>query len=63
MKEEIPAISFLSAGKRFEQNNTSFDVLSRVTGHIQKRFYHGVDRPFRRGKKHIAVTVQSDEYT
>ncbi|WP_441394640.1 phosphate ABC transporter ATP-binding protein [Bacillus velezensis] len=36
MKEEIPAISFLSAGKRFEQNNTSFDVLSRVTGHIQK---------------------------
>ncbi len=36
MKEEIPAISFLSAGKRYKQNNTSFDVLNQVTGHIPK---------------------------
>ena len=49
MKEEIPVISFLSAGKRFEQNNTSFDVLSRVTGHIQKGSITALIG-FRRGK-------------
>lgn len=49
-EEHIPAISFLSVNKSYEQNDTRYDVLRDVTGHIEQGSITAVIGPSGSGK-------------
>ncbi|MBY8913777.1 ATP-binding cassette domain-containing protein [Bacillus sp. YC2] len=49
-EEHIPAISFLSVNKSYEQNDTRYDVLRDVTGHIRNGSITAIIGPSGSGK-------------